>query len=315
MRSSKSRSRSKQNRPRTLGNIINRVFDSSGPEGKVRGTPQQIIEKYQLLARDAQLSNDRVAAENFLQHAEHYTRLLAEAMREQAAEQEARQQQINQQPGNGQRDRYDRGDRAEYRGEGRSDQSGDRADLAPEGFNVVGGDEEANLVELPEAPRAQPQPPRRDDRRDDRNREPRRDDRPREERPRDDRPREERSRDDRPRDERPREERPREERPRDDRRREDRPREQRRREPDQAELPAFITGAPAAAAVTEAPAQVVSDEPIAIVKKPAKAPAVEAVAVEVVATEAKPARAPRARKPAAPKGDEVAKPETPEAAE
>ena len=41
MRSSKSRSRSKANRPRTLGNIINRVFDSSGPEGKVRGTPQQ----------------------------------------------------------------------------------------------------------------------------------------------------------------------------------------------------------------------------------------------------------------------------------
>ena len=91
MRSSKSRQRSKTNRPRTLGNIINRVFDSSGPEGKVRGTPQQIIEKYQFLARDAQLSNDRVAAENFMQHAEHYTRMLAEATREVAAEQEARQ--------------------------------------------------------------------------------------------------------------------------------------------------------------------------------------------------------------------------------
>ena len=96
MRSSKSRSRSKANRPRTLGNIINRVFDSSGPEGKVRGTPQQIIEKYQFLARDAQLSNDRVAAENFNQHAEHYTRMLAEATREMAAEQEARQQQYGQ---------------------------------------------------------------------------------------------------------------------------------------------------------------------------------------------------------------------------
>lgn len=102
MRSSKKRSRSSQNRPRTLGNIINRVFDSSGPEGKVRGTPQQIIEKYQMLARDAQLSNDRVAAENFLQHAEHYTRMLAEAMREMAAEQEARQQQYQQSGGQGQ---------------------------------------------------------------------------------------------------------------------------------------------------------------------------------------------------------------------
>jgi hypothetical protein len=139
MRSSKSRSRSKSNRPRTLGNITNRVFDSSGPEGKVRGTPQQIIDKYLIHARDSQLSNDRVAAENFMQHAEHYTRMLAEAMREQVAEQEVRrlqdlqQQQQNQQhqqnQQNQQRDRQERQDRnynAE-RGEGaqpdvRSDQ-------------------------------------------------------------------------------------------------------------------------------------------------------------------------------------------------
>ena len=71
MRSPKPRSRSKSNRNRSVGNVVNRVFDSSGPEGKVRGTPQQIIEKYNQLARDAQLGNDRVAAENFQQHAEH----------------------------------------------------------------------------------------------------------------------------------------------------------------------------------------------------------------------------------------------------
>ncbi|MFB9224023.1 DUF4167 domain-containing protein [Paracoccus cavernae] len=88
MRSSKSRSRNKSNRQRTLGNVVNRVFDSSGPEGKVRGTPQQIIEKYLALARDAQLSNDRVAEQSFLQHAEHYTRLLGEAQREQAERQQ-----------------------------------------------------------------------------------------------------------------------------------------------------------------------------------------------------------------------------------
>jgi len=86
MRSSKSRSRGKSNRNRsnnnTPGNNINRVFDSSGPEGKVRGTPQQIIDKYTQLARDAHLSNDRVATENFQQHAEHYTRLLGEATRD-----------------------------------------------------------------------------------------------------------------------------------------------------------------------------------------------------------------------------------------
>ena len=93
MRSSKSRSRSKSNRNRQVGNVVNRVFDSSGPEGKVRGTPQQIIDKYNQLARDAQLAGDRVATENFQQHAEHYLRMLAEAMKEQAERQAQQQQQ------------------------------------------------------------------------------------------------------------------------------------------------------------------------------------------------------------------------------
>ena len=88
MRSPKSRSRSNKNRNRSVGNIINRVFDSSGPEGKVRGTPQQIIDKYNQLARDSQLSNDRVATENFQQHSEHYVRMLAEAQREMDARRE-----------------------------------------------------------------------------------------------------------------------------------------------------------------------------------------------------------------------------------
>lgn len=84
MKSSRSRSRNKNrnNTRPTGGNIVNRVFDSSGPEGKVRGTPQQIIEKYNQLHRDAILSGDRVNAENFAQHAEHYTRMLAEAQKE-----------------------------------------------------------------------------------------------------------------------------------------------------------------------------------------------------------------------------------------
>ncbi len=145
MRSSKSRSRSKSNRPRTLGNITNRVFDSSGPEGKVRGTPQQIIEKFGHLARDAQLSNDRVAAENFLQHAEHYTRMLAEAQREMQAEQDARQQHSNHtntqnggsqghgQQGNGHQNSWrDRSDNADD-GAGRHDQN--RSDQARQDGN------------------------------------------------------------------------------------------------------------------------------------------------------------------------------------
>ena len=76
----------------------NRVYESAGPEGKVRGTPQQIIDKYQALARDYQLSGDRVMAENFLQHAEHYTRILVaaqEAQAERQAQQQANQAQNN----------------------------------------------------------------------------------------------------------------------------------------------------------------------------------------------------------------------------
>ena len=77
----------------------NRVYESAGPEGKVRGTPQQIIDKYQALARDYQLSGDRVMAENFLQHAEHYTRILVAAQEAQAERQA--QQQANQPQQNG----------------------------------------------------------------------------------------------------------------------------------------------------------------------------------------------------------------------
>ena len=118
MRSSKPRPRSKNNRNnnnnRSVTNVMNRVFDSSGPEGKVRGTPQQIIEKYQQLTRDCQLSGDRVAAENFQQHAEHYMRLQAEAQREidarrEQQDRENREKQI-------QRDQ-ERNDRSEQRPE------------------------------------------------------------------------------------------------------------------------------------------------------------------------------------------------------
>jgi hypothetical protein len=110
MRSSKSRSRNKNrnnNRP-SGGSIINRVFDSSGPDGKVRGTPQQIIEKYNQLHRDAQLSNDRVNAENFAQHAEHYTRMLAEAQREVDQRREEQEAQNRERQAERDRERQDR---------------------------------------------------------------------------------------------------------------------------------------------------------------------------------------------------------------
>ena len=110
MRSSKSRSRGNKNRNTrpSGGNIINRVFDSSGPDGKVRGTPQQIIEKYNQLHRDAVLSGDRVDAENFAQHAEHYTRLLAEATREVDAKREEQEAQNRERQAERDRERQDR---------------------------------------------------------------------------------------------------------------------------------------------------------------------------------------------------------------
>ena len=99
MKPQRSRTRSKNNRNRPNNNsgggtnVVNRVFDSSGPEGKVRGTPQQIIDKYNQLARDAQLSNDRVATETFQQHAEHYMRMLSEATREMEVKREEQERQ------------------------------------------------------------------------------------------------------------------------------------------------------------------------------------------------------------------------------
>lgn len=57
-------------------NIANQSFESQGPEGKIRGTAHQIFDKYIILARDANSSGDRVAAESFYQYAEHYYRLI-----------------------------------------------------------------------------------------------------------------------------------------------------------------------------------------------------------------------------------------------
>ena len=52
------------------------TFDSNGPDVRVRGNAYQVLEKYLALARDASAAGDRISAENFLQHAEHYYRLI-----------------------------------------------------------------------------------------------------------------------------------------------------------------------------------------------------------------------------------------------
>jgi len=67
------------NNNRRSQNPMTRVYDSNGPDIKIRGTAAHIAEKYLQLARDSQSSGDPVAAENYYQHAEHYFRMIAAA--------------------------------------------------------------------------------------------------------------------------------------------------------------------------------------------------------------------------------------------
>src|SRR5258706_70068 len=78
------RMRNRNNNNRNDGNRrgqnpMTRVFESNGPDIKIRGTASHVAEKYVQLARDARSSGDPVAAENYYQHAEHYFRLIAAA--------------------------------------------------------------------------------------------------------------------------------------------------------------------------------------------------------------------------------------------
>lgn len=66
-------------RSRKSGNQLSRQMDSNGPDVKIRGTASHIFEKYQSLARDAGSAGDRIMAENYLQHAEHYYRVVRAA--------------------------------------------------------------------------------------------------------------------------------------------------------------------------------------------------------------------------------------------
>ena len=76
MRQNPNTRRSRGRGSRKPGGSRNQIFDSNGPGARVRGNSSQIYEKYQQLARDASLSGDRVAAENYYQHAEHYFRMM-----------------------------------------------------------------------------------------------------------------------------------------------------------------------------------------------------------------------------------------------
>lgn len=76
------------------------TFDSNGPDVRIRGNAWQVYEKYQALARDAASSGDRIQAENYLQHAEHYFRIIAQIQEAEARQQQQRGQH-NGQPHHG----------------------------------------------------------------------------------------------------------------------------------------------------------------------------------------------------------------------
>ena len=99
---------------------LTRNFESSGPDIKIRGTPAHVAEKYMSLARDALSSGDPVLAENYLQHAEHYNRIILAY----------REQQPNQP-----------GEQAAGRQRSEGDESGDEA------FDEGGSEDTARLVQ------------------------------------------------------------------------------------------------------------------------------------------------------------------------
>jgi hypothetical protein len=129
-------------------NPLTRIYESNGPDVKIRGTANHVAEKYVQLARDAQSSGDPVAAENYLQHAEHYFRLIA------AAQEQFRQANPYYRP----------------EGEGR-EEARDDMDDGDDGLQPFGGPAQQNFQqpyqqqhhqprEQPYPPREQPYPPR-----------------------------------------------------------------------------------------------------------------------------------------------------------
>jgi hypothetical protein len=115
----------------------NHVFDSNGPDLRIRGTAQQLFEKYLQLGRDATSGGDRVMAEGYFQHAEHYFRIL-NAMA-QAAQQGQGQQQNGQQ-------------RRPYNGEEGSQASGDAPEEVEARAPGTGDQPEAREIPIAAAP-------------------------------------------------------------------------------------------------------------------------------------------------------------------
>jgi hypothetical protein len=147
MRQGQFKNRSRNRGNRRPSSPLSRVYESNGPDVKVRGTAQHVAEKYLQLARDAQASGDSVMGESYYQHAEHYLRIVAAA--------QSYQQQHGPQPHSFQSRRPDEEDMYED-----GDDAGGSED-APQ----TAGAEQPRIVEaeierhVPVPPAAPPPPP------------------------------------------------------------------------------------------------------------------------------------------------------------
>jgi hypothetical protein len=100
------RLRSRSTGVRRDTNPLTRTYDSNGPDVRIRGNARHIAEKYLQLARDAHTSGNPVAAENYLQHAEHYFRLIAAAQAGPHALDEAARRDLEAETDDGLPDRF-----------------------------------------------------------------------------------------------------------------------------------------------------------------------------------------------------------------
>lgn len=149
------KNRGRNRRPSNSGN---RVYESNGPDVKIRGNASHVSEKYLALARDAQVSGDPVASENYLQHAEHYLRIIAAAQAQQPASAQPCAPEEDEQPQEETRDNGARQSRGRGRPSGPArgnsaaqpvaqDRSSEEIAASEEASNAPGDDELVNGTE------------------------------------------------------------------------------------------------------------------------------------------------------------------------
>jgi hypothetical protein len=161
--------RRSRGRSRKAPNPLTRSYESNGPDVKVRGTAPHVAEKYMTLARDALSAGDTVSAESYLQHAEHYNRIVAAA--QQAQFQQAQQAQQRDGSDGGRDDErassgsgsdqgnddghYQRDSRFESVGDVGADDGDDAIPAQQERDATGGGDDKAERQRRPRRPRVE----------------------------------------------------------------------------------------------------------------------------------------------------------------